>query len=94
MNRKVYVQGSQSEQEQLRVYIRQSQDARARQRAEAILWSMEGRDRVDLASLFHVKPDTISLWFKRWDPNDLSKLSDEQRSGRPPMLSEAEKKAS
>lgn len=92
MNRKIYVQGSQAEQEQLRAYIRQSQDVRARQRAQAILWSMEGRDRVDLASLFHVKADTISLWFKRWDANDLSKLSDEQRSGRPPMLNEEEKK--
>jgi transposase len=92
MNKKCYLLGNESDKVLLRSFIRTSKDSRSVQRAQAILWSMEGRDRMDLAALFHVKADTISLWFKRWDPTDLSKLSDEPRTGRPAMLKESEKK--
>lgn len=92
MNKKRYLKGTEPEKAQLRSYIRSSPDTKSVHRAQAILWSMEGRDRVDLASLFHVKADTISNWFERWDSQDLSKLRDDPRSGRPPMLNESEKK--
>jgi transposase len=92
MNKKRYLIGTDSEKELLRKFIRAGNNSRAVQRAQAILWSMEGRDRVDLAALFAVKADTISAWFRRWDPTDLSKLSDEHRVGRPPVLQADEKK--
>lgn len=92
MNKKRYMSGSESDKTVLRSYIRTTKDHKAGQRAQAILWSIEGRERTDLAKLFHVRADTISLWLNRWDPNDLSKLSDEQRSGRPPLIAPSEKK--
>ncbi len=92
MNNKRYIIGTESDKVQLRNFIRMTSDSRSSQRAQAILWSMEGRDRTDLAALFHVKADTISLWLKRWSAGDLSKLGDGQRSGRPPMLEASEKK--
>ena len=92
MNKKVYVTGTEQDKIVLSKFIKTSEDRRAIQRAQAILWSIEGRDRTDLAGLFHVKTDTISGWFKRWNPEDLSTLSDEPRIGRPPLLTEEEKK--
>ena len=41
---------------------------------------------------FQLKPDTISEWYKRWNADDLTMLYDEQRPGRPPSLTESEKK--
>lgn len=93
MNKKLFVTGTEVDRSNLKSFIRQSTDARSRHRAQAILWSMEGRERKDLASLFHVKADTISAWFGRWDPGDLSKLSDAPRPGRPSRLTGFEKKA-
>ena len=53
---------------------------------------MAGKSRTELALLFSVKPDTISEWYKRWNADDLTMLYDEQRPGRPPRLTESEKK--
>lgn len=92
MNKKVYIESNDLSKCQLSDFIKTSTNHRATLRAQAILWSMEGRDRSDLAALFHVKPDTISEWFKRWHPADFSTLSDEPRAGRPPLLNEEEKK--
>lgn len=93
MNKKVYIASEESSKSQLKTFIKTSTNHRATQRAQAILWSMEGRDRSDLAALFQVKPDTISEWFKRWNPSDLTSLSDEPRTGRPPTLNADEKKS-
>jgi transposase len=93
MNKKVYIIKDELSKSRLCTLIKTSTNHRATQRAQAILWSMEGRDRSDLAALFGVKPDTISEWFKRWNPNDFSTLSDEPRAGRPPMLNSDEKKS-
>ena len=92
MNKKVYIAVDELSKSQLTTFIKTSTNHRAKQRAQAILWSMDGRDRSDLAALFHVKPDTISEWFKRWHPEDLTSLSDEPRAGRPPILNADEKK--
>lgn len=92
MNKKVYIENDESSKEALSSFIKTSTHHRATQRAQAILWSMEGRDRSDLAALFHVKPDTISEWFKRWKPEDLTSLKDEPRTGRPATLNADEKK--
>ena len=92
MNKKLYITGIAEEQAALRDFIKTTTDAKAHHRAQAILWSMEGRSRTDLAALFKVKADTISAWFKRWQTKELSCLTDEQRSGRPSRLNESEKK--
>ena len=92
MNKKLYVTGTEEEKNSLREFIKTSPESKAHHRAQAILWSMEGRSRTDLAALFAVKADTISAWFKRWQTKDFTHLSDEPRSGRPSMLNESEKK--
>ena len=92
MNKKKYLIGTEEEKKRLRVFIRGGSNAQARERAQAIFWSMEGRSRNELAALFRVKADTISSWMARYDPSDFSKLSDSPRPGRPPVLSAVEKK--
>jgi hypothetical protein len=92
MNKKVYITGTDSDKKRLSDFIKTSADSKARQRAQAILWSMEGRDRKDLSQLFKVKVDTISDWFDRWQPDNLSTLSNAPRPGRPALLTEIEKK--
>lgn len=92
MNTKKYVLGSEEDKILLRDFLRTCIDSKAHHRAQAILWSMEGRSRTDLSQLFDVKADTISNWFKRWHPKDLTTLNDIPRSGRPPTLDADKKK--
>ena len=92
MNKKVYINGTEADKMALRNFISRPQSPRVHHRAQAILWSMEGKSRTELALLFSVKPDTISEWYKRWNADDLTMLYDEQRPGRPPSLTEVEKK--
>lgn len=93
-NNKLYVIGSDSDKSALRTYIKTNPGNKAIQRAQAILMSMEGHDRSEIAALYGVKTDTVSTWFKRWDALDLSALEDLHRSGRPPLLDSADKKNS
>ncbi len=92
MNNNVYIIGTETDKTVLRAFISNCQVPRVHHRAQAILWSMEGKSRTELSALFSVKADTISSWFKRWNPGDLTTLSDEHRPGRPPLLTESEKK--
>ena len=92
MNKKVYINGTEADKMALRTFLSSRQSPRVHHRAQAILWSMEGKSRTELALLFSVKPDTISEWYKRWNADDLTMLYDEQRPGRPPSLTESEKK--
>ena len=45
-----------------------------------------------IAELYGTKRDTISAWFKRWESEKLSGLSDLPRSGRPAKLNKEQKK--
>ena len=92
MNNKVYLIGTETDKLVLRKFLSRQQLPRVHHRGQAILWSMEGKDRTELAGLFSVKEDTISDWFDRWNPNDLTTLRDKPRPGRPPNLTVSEKK--
>ena len=92
MNNKVYINGTETDKKTLRKFLLSHQLPRVHHRAQAILWSIEGKSRTELAALFSVKADTISDWFKRWNPHDLTTFHDEHRAGRPPNFTESEKK--
>ncbi len=61
-------------------------------RAHAVLLSDAGFSRKELAAVFFIsQADTISQWFNRWEHKGLSGLLDEERSGRPEILTDGEK---
>jgi transposase len=65
---------------------------RVRMRAHSILLSSKGYKRKEIAKIYSVKDlDTISTWFNRWHSIGLVGLFDDERSGRPPLLSDEEK---
>jgi transposase len=65
---------------------------RVRDRAHALLLSDLGQSIDDLALFFNVTRDTISDWFNRWEAGSYAGLVDAPHPGRPPKLSESEKK--
>lgn len=92
MNNKLYIHLSDLEVTELEQLLRTTRNHRERQRCQAILWSHQGNDRQTIAKLYQVKPDTVSFWFQRWEVKQTQGLQDLARSGRPSLLSSAEKK--
>ncbi|MDZ7935980.1 MAG: helix-turn-helix domain-containing protein, partial [Emticicia sp.] len=72
--------------------VRKSSTFRVRRRSQALLWSSQGKDRATIAELLDVRLDTVSSWFNRWTTNSVESLIDLPKSGRPSILSTAEKK--
>lgn len=65
---------------------------RERERAHAIILSHKGYSINQLADIFEVDRDSISSWFNRWEESGIEGLSDNHRSGRPPIFFEDLKK--
>jgi transposase len=65
---------------------------RERQRAQAILWSNQGKDMQTLLEWLGVDRDTLSSWFSRWQSGGLAALKDKPRSGRKRKITEVEEK--
>lgn len=63
---------------------------RVRQRAHALLLSDRGYSRQQLSDIFDVQADTITRWIGRWNQDGIKGLFDGDRSGRPPILDEAD----
>lgn len=63
---------------------------RVRQRAHALLLNHRGYSMTRLHELFEVQHETVSRWMQRWQSEGLVGLLDQERSGRPPILNEAE----
>ena len=59
---------------------------RARHRAQALLLNARGYSIVQLQCIFEVGRDTVSGWLDRWEFDGIVGLSDEARSGRPPIF--------
>jgi transposase len=59
---------------------------RARHRAQALLLNARGYSIVQLQRIFEVGRDTVSGWLDRWEFDGIVGLSDEVRSGRPPIF--------
>lgn len=64
--------------------------ARVRNRAHAVLLSAKRFSVAQLAEIFSVDRDTVSEWLRNWNKLGEAGLADEQRSGRPPILTPAE----
>jgi transposase len=65
---------------------------RTRMRAHAILLSEKGFELNQLATIFDTDRDAISQWLDWWAKYGFEGLSDDPRSGRPPILANEAKK--
>jgi transposase len=63
---------------------------RVRNRSHAILLSAEGFAIAAIAKICRVDRDTVSLWIDNWQQNSFNSLEDDERSGRPPILTAEE----
>jgi len=63
---------------------------RVRHRSHAILLSHQGSTREEIARVCRVHRDTVSLWINAWQEFGFRGLEDNQRSGRPPILTAEE----
>ena len=60
-------------------------------RAKAILLSGKGYCIDDIANIFNVHRNTISIWIDKWERAGIGELEDKPRSGHPNILTDAEK---
>jgi transposase len=65
---------------------------RTRMRAHAILLSEKGFELNQLSAIFDTDRDAVSQWLDWWAEYQFDGLSDDPRSGRPPILANQEKK--
>jgi transposase len=54
-----------------------------RERCQAILLSDEGKSISELCSIFHVLPNAVTNWFKRWESGKIEGLKTVPGQGRP-----------
>ena len=93
MNRKRYIKElTESEQQALLHLIKAGSTHRERQRAQAILWSSQGKDMQTLLEWMQVDRDTLSSWFTRWQTGGIAGLKDKAKSGRKKKLTQEEEK--
>jgi transposase len=65
---------------------------RTRMRAQAILLSEKGFALNQLANIFEIDRDSVSQWLDWWAEYKFEGVSDDPRSGRPPILDSESKK--
>jgi transposase len=63
---------------------------RVRRRSHAILLSQQRSTREEIARVCRVHRDTVSLWIDAWQEFGFQGLEDNERSGRPPILTAEE----
>jgi transposase len=79
-----------AQRKQLREIMENDSSARARKRAHGILLSESGYTIEEIADLYFVKRDTVSVWIDAWEQRGLEGLYDHPRSGRPTALNALE----
>jgi transposase len=77
---------SQEERSRLVEIHQTSENFRLRNRSHAILLSFEKFPIADIARICRVDRDTVSLWIDNWNEFGEKGLADEEKSGRPPIL--------
>ncbi|HEY9297312.1 MAG TPA: helix-turn-helix domain-containing protein [Phormidium sp.] len=93
MNRKRYItELTESEQQALAHLIKTGTTHRERQRAQAILWSSQGKDMQTLLAWLQVDRDTLSSWFTRWQTGRIAGLKDKPKNGRKKKITQEEEK--
>ncbi len=70
--------------------MEQDFSARARKRAHGILLSESGDTIEEIADLYFVTRDTVSVWIDAWEQRGIDGLYDHPRSGRPTTLKSQE----
>jgi hypothetical protein len=80
------------ESQQLKEIHKTEPNWRTRMRAQAILLSDKGFALNQLATIFEIDRDAVSQWLDWWAKSKFEGLSDDPRSGRPPILSTDSKK--
>lgn len=65
---------------------------RSRIRAHAILLSRKGYSLDQISRIYDIHRDRASKWIDNWETEGITGLFDDERSGRPPKLTEAERK--
>ena len=83
---------SQGKLEKLKYLYRKGDNARVRERAHSIILSNKDFTIDQIAKILDVDRDSVSSWFNRWEEHGISGLSDDPKSGRPPILFEDLKK--
>ncbi len=63
-----------------------SDNFRIRNRSHAILLSFEGFPIVEIAKICRVDRDTVSGWINNWNELGETGLEDDEKPGRPPIL--------
>lgn len=81
-----------SDQEQLKLIENHqtSDNFRIRNRSHAILLSAEKFSVNEIASICRAKRDTVSGWIDNWNEFGFAALADDEKSGRPPILTKEE----
>lgn len=81
---------SEQEHSKLIEYHQQSDNFRVRNRSHAILLSSERFSVAEIARVCRVDRDTVSNWIDNWNEFGFTALADDEKSGRPPILTEQE----
>lgn len=72
--------------DKLKKTYKKGKDFRQRQRAHSIILSMKGFSIDQISNIVDVDRDSVSNWFNRWEEGGVEALSDDPKSGRPPIL--------
>lgn len=81
------------EKKELKLLMRESDIARIRTRAHAIILSSNGYSIEEISKIYEVDRDTVSSWLNRWEKQSFNGLYDAEKSGRPPeVFSDIKKK--
>jgi transposase len=75
----------------LELLIKNSEKARVRQRAQAIMLSSKKFSIDEIAKISGVGRNSISSWISRWEKLGFEGLADNSRPGGPPKLNDSEK---
>src|SRR5215510_4089636 len=78
--------------EQLKEIMKSSEPQRKRMRTHAILLSERHYSIDQIADIYQVDRDRVSLWLDWWEEFKFDGLDDDPRGGRPPKLNEQEQK--
>ena len=86
-----FVQNLTDEQkEKLRAIMKSDAPQRTRMRAHAVLLSNRHFSIDQIADIYEVDRDRVSVWFERWQAAGFEGLDDETRTGRPLKLTTEE----
>jgi transposase len=81
-----------TQREQLQAIMKSTAPQRTRMRAHAVLLSERRYSLDQIADIYQVDRDRVSQWLEWWEAEQLAGLEDEPRSGRPPKLTDVERR--